>query len=546
MQPLLLISGDRPHYGKALVRRYSLWLAWYLLGVWALWSLGIEAIYRHPTPFYGFYFPSVRQVSNISALLAIGWLTYLVPTLFWYPRSRKPSAAIARLLVFTLLCGVSVYFFVLEAGRLGLSSIEYGSALWSAMKWQLLPWAVCSVFLAAWWQSVRKFGWLRAEYTPRQTAGFLAGCVVFSVLFSAALASLDGGTAGIFSAYSRHGYEYVSDIGVGGSIRGLFKDYVALHPYLSMHSKVHPPGPIALFWMFSLFVGRSPEALSIATIVVGSLSVFPLYIWVRDLSGERTARTFALLFPIVPTITLFTATSADILFMPFTAFALVCFGRAIHGTGIRAWLWGIAGGVVYAMMSLLSFNLLVVGAFFGFVGLWRMFDPSYRVPVVRTAITMLAAFLAFHTAVWAWSGFDVFACFSASLGQFSLDQEHLEEIDPRWPSWAWRVANPVCWIYFWGIPISMLFLWRLRWPNNESRALMICCALTVGVLSLLYLARGEGERSAMYIVPFAVFPAAHLLQELGTRTRSYRPLLATIAFLAFQCWLTEAFLFTYW
>ena len=92
----------------------------------------------------------------------------------------------------------------------------------------------------------------------------------------------------------------------------------------------------------------------------------------------------------------------------------------------------------------------------------------------------------------------------------------------------------------------MLFLWRLRWPNPASRALMICCALTLATLSLLYLARGEGERSAMYIVPFAVLPAAHLLQELGTRTRSYRPLLATLAFLAFQCWFTEAFFFTYW
>lgn len=546
MQPLLFISSDRPHYGKALVRRYALWMAWYLFGVWALWTLGFEAIYRHPTPFYAFFYPAVRQTSTFFLLAALAWLAYLVPTLFLYPRSRKPFSAILRMSLFTLLFGVAVYYFVLEAGRLGASSVQYAKFNWESLRWQLLPWAVFFVFFAGWWQSVRKIGWLRATYTPKQTIVFLFVCAAFSGLFAAAVASLDGGTSGIYSAYNRHGYEYVSDIGVGGSIRGLFKDYISLHPYLSMHSKVHPPGPVALFWLMSYGVGRTPEALSIATIVLGSLSIVPFYFWVRDMAGEHTARTFTLLYCLVPTITLFTATSADILFMPFTALGLLSFWRALHGSGGHAWLWALVGGVLYALMSLLSFNLLIVGAFFGFVGIWRLTDPAFRVPVVRTAIAMLAAFFAVHAAVWAWSGFDMIACFHASLGQFSTDQSHLEEIDPRWSVWAWRVANPVCWVYFLGIPISILFLWRLRWPSPESRAITMCCALTLATLSLLYLARGEGERSAMYIVPFAVLPAAHLLQELGTRTRSYRPLLATLTFLAFQCWFTEAFFFTYW
>ncbi len=546
MHPLILISEDRPHFGKALVRRYALWMAWYLLGVWIFWSLGFEAIYRHPTPFYGFFLPAVRQTSNFTLLLALGWLAYLVPTLFLYPRSRKPLSAILRLSLFTLLFGVTVYFFVLEAGRFRLSSVEYGRALWGSLRWQLLPWAVFFIFAGVWWQSVRKLGWLRAHYTNRQTAGFLAGCAMFSASFAAAVACLDGGTSGIFAAFNRHGYEYITDIGIGGSIRGLFRQYVEMHPYLSMHSKVHPPGPVALFWLFSYGVGRSPEALSIAAIVFGSLAVVPFFLWVRDMADEHTARTFALLYLTVPTITLFTATSADIAFMPVTALGLLLFWRALHRTGPGAWAYGIAGGIVYALMSLLSFNLLIIGAFFGFVGLWRLTQPAYRFGVVRTAVLMVAAFLAVHVGIRVWSDFDIFACFDASFGQFATDQSHLEQIDPRWPGWAWRLANPICWVYFFGIPISMLFIWRLRWPSGTSKGLMICSALTLAVLSVLYLARGEGERSAMYIVPFAVFPAAHLLQELGARTRSYRPLLATVAFLAFQCWLTEAFLFTYW
>jgi hypothetical protein len=546
MQPLQRIIWDRPRYGRPLIQRYALWMCWYLLAVWLLWMLGVEAIYQHPTPFYGFYFPAVKQFSQLAAVIAVGWLAYLIPALFLYPRSRKPLYAVTRLGVFTVLCGVTVYFFVLEAGRLSDGLVEFVPQFWAALRWQLLPLAVFMTFLAIWWQSVRRGGGLLDAYSARRTNYFLLGCIAFSIVFAATVAMMDGGPAGIYNAYRRHGFEYVTDIGVGGSIKGLFTQYNEMHPYLSMHSKVHPPGPVALLWAMSFVAGRSPEALSIATIIGGSFALVPLYFWVRDMTDEFVARTFALMYLVVPSITLFTATSADILFMPFTAAALFCFWRALHGNGVRAVAYGVGGGVAYALMSLLSFNLLTVGAFFGVVGLWRLADASRRFAVVQTAVVMLAAFFGLHVLVRLWSGFDMIECFQLAFAQFSTDQMHLEGLTPRWSSWAWRVGNPMCWLYFFGIPVSVLFFWRLRYSKAGSRALMRCLCLTVLVLSLLYLARGEGERSAMYIVPFAVVPAAHLLHELGAATRSYRPLLATVAFLAFQCWFTEAFFYTYW
>ncbi len=127
-----------------------------------------------------------------------------------------------------------------------------------------------------------------------------------------------------------------------------------------------------------------------------------------------------------------------------------------------------------------------------------------------------------------------------------MDQANLDLMTPCFPGWSWKLLNPVCWLYFAGIPVSVLFLRRLVRPEAGTRTLFLIFALTLVVLDLLYLARGEGERSAMYIIPFLVVPAAHLIDRIGHETRSIVPLAATVCFLAAQCWFTETMLYTYW
>jgi hypothetical protein len=240
------------------------------------------------------------------------------------------------------------------------------------------------------------------------------------------------------------------------------------------------------------------------------------------------------------------------------------FWRAIHR---NSWKYALGAGALYAAMSLCSFSLLSIGAFFGFVGLWRIGDRSTRLSVIRTAALMIASFLAVHLAVKYWSGFDIIECFRLSKAQFDEDQANLDIYSPRYPGWVFRFLNPMAWFFFAGIPVSVLFCWRLMRPESRkgmdnvdmqssaglppasigpTKPLFIIFALTLFVLNLLYLGRGEGERSAMYILPFAVIPAAHLLHEFSQRRQSNGPAIATLAFLAIQCWAVETCLYTYW
>ncbi|HNT88904.1 MAG TPA: glycosyltransferase family 39 protein, partial [Candidatus Hydrogenedentes bacterium] len=409
------------------------------------------------------------------------------------------------------------------------------------MRWHLLAFLVFCGGLAVCLRVLAWIRWFDQDPSPRSVAWFLAGLIAFAALFACAVAMIRGGPAGIAQAYARHTYEYVGDIGAGGSIQELFGRYLRLRPHLSMHARVHPPGPIALLWIFSYVVGREPMALSLATVAFGALAIAPLYWWTRELTDKRTALTCCLLYSVIPAIVLFTATSADILFAPFTLLTLFLFTRAIQRGAVA---YALAAGLGYGVMSLLSFSLVGIGAYFALVGLWKL----RRAPtaVVTTAAATLLAFIAIHAAVRLWSGFDMIACFQACKAQFDADQRHLDLMTPRWPAWTWRIVNPLSWLFFAGIPVSVLFVKRLLRPDPARKGLFLVCLLTLAALNLLYLARGEGERSALYVFPFLALPAAHLIEAWGRNAKSVTPLVATLAFLAFQCWLIESYFYTYW
>lgn len=534
---------EQERLGARLTGIYGRWTLGYLLGMLVLWVVGIEALYGHPTPFYALLSPAFESVWVFLITIGAIWLAALigVNAVAWRKGRSVRRIALSFLpwALYVLLLAVAYGQDAAGKGASGEAMALLGAPLGRNLGVLL----VYLAFLASVTAALRQIRWFEEEPSSRATGWLLVGLIFFAFVFSGAVAGLRDGFDGITQAYERYRYEYISDIGFGGSIRGLFADYVPKHEYLSMHGKVHPPGPTVVLWILSYVAGREPLGLSLATMAFGSLAVVPLYFWVKDLLGRRAALTACMVWVLVPSVVLFTATSADILFMPFVFTTLFLFGRAIDRASVG---YALGAGVLYAAMSLLSFSLLSVGAYFGFVGLWRLLDPARRKAVIQTAVLMFAALVAVHLAVRLWSGFDVIEAFRLAKAQFDEDQVNLDRFTPRYPAWTWKFLNPLAWFYFAGIPVSLLFLARLRRPGADTRALFIVFALTFVALDLLYLGRGEGERSALYVFPFLVVPAAHALDAMGAAAASRAPLVATLSFLAFQCWLTESLFYTYW
>ena len=523
----------------ALALVYARTLAGFLLLMGAFWVIGLEGIYGHPTPFYALFAPAVGPASSLALallMLLAGWGLIGGPC----PGRALPfhGAAVAIIAAGWLL------LLVPEARDEGELLRHYVRSLLPRLGWQLPVLAVMAGGAFLFQRFLLPVLEAGQDLDHGAVRRLLWGLFGFSVAFACAIAMIRGGFQGIDQAYSRTAYEYIGDIGKTNGIRALFTRYLEIHEHLSMHAKVHPPGPIALLWILSLLLfSSSPFTLSVATILFGSLAIFPLYGWVKRITSARCALIACLCYALAPSIVLFTATSADALFTPFTLSTLYCFERAIRTRSAR---FALLAGAGYGCMMLLKFSLVGIGAYFGLVGLWMLLKPETRWNVVKTAGLMGVATLGVLGLVYLWSGFNIVETFHVAKAQFDTDQRHLDDLAPRLPAWTYRFLNPLCWFYFAGIPLSLLALHEVFRGDRARRATWIIVALTLVVLNLLYLARGEGERSAMYLIPFIVLPAAYHLERCIVAGRSGGVLWVTALFLVFQCWFTETFFYTYW
>ena len=526
--------------GGRLVRVYAQVLVWYFLGMILMWVVGFESIYDHPTPFYALYLPAFAGLFVPGFMAVLMWLAYWGISASYRNRSWRGQClgwAAGLFCLAALIAGTaySAYGRGSPPGGLLIEDIRL-------LAWHLPALAVFLAFLLLLQWAWPRLLLVRGEESKQDLRRFLAAAVLFAFIFPCAVAMIRNGFEGIAQSYRREAYEYIGDIGVTPGIRSLFGRYLSIQPYLSLHGRVAPPGPTALLWLFSYVVGRSALGLALATVAAASLSVVPLFYWARDLMNTRAALVAVCLFALMPSIVIFSATSAEMIFMPFTLTTLFLFDRALRRNAPR---YALAAGIAFGMTSLLKFSLLGLGAYFALAGLVRLRHSETRRAVFITAAVMGASFVCFHLIVWWWSGFDVIAAFFSAKSYFDLDQLALDTLSPRFPGWTYRFLNPLAWFYFAGIPVSLLFLMRL-WRQTPDKGLIWLFTATLLALNLLYLGRGEGERSAIHVMPFIVMPAAHLLDEFLGKDARLTPLAATLAFLAFQCWLTEAYFYTYW
>ncbi|MCC6695483.1 MAG: glycosyltransferase family 39 protein [Candidatus Hydrogenedentes bacterium] len=534
-------SGEKDSGALRMLWEYTLWTAVFLAGVGVFHVLRLQAIAGHATPFYAYLKPLHNAWTAWIAVAPLITIPVLLMRRVLCGQWNLNKAWIAAL----VLSALAPALFVAEVYLAGTGGDERS---WvratpiaaSVMLHDAIPLLIAEAALVAALLSFRRLRVGDAKPTPLFLCVALAGAMVFLFVFSGAVAELRGGLYGITKAYLRLDQEYISDIGEGDSLRGFIGHFTNLHPSLSHHGRVHPPGPTVLLWLLSFAVGLDAQSLSLATMACATLLFVPCYLWAREIGGPRMGLVACALFTVSPGIVAFTATSADMLFMPFTLTTLFLFERAVRK---RSWPAAIGAGVFYALISFCSFNLLCVGAYFGLVGLNELRDPDRRLAIVRTAALMFAGFLAVFGLLYVWSGFNMVECFLVSWREQRFD---LAAQTDRWPAPYWRVLHPVSVLYYTGIPIAVLFFRRLLKPDALQHETFVCMALALLFLSLIVPARGEMERTGLYMYPLLIAPAAHLLTVRWQQSKSEAVLASALGFLAFQVWLTEYLFQGYW
>lgn len=538
-------DGHPPSGALGMLLEYAWWTALFLAGVVVLHVLKLEAIAGHATPFYAFLRPlheSWTEVLALGPFIALPAILMRRILCGRWALGRLWGTLVVLSLVAPCVFVAEVYF--ARTGGDDHSLLRAAIIAVTIVARDSIPVlvAVAAIFLG-----LLAFGYVRtSDRSPSAPflCLFLLGAMVCLFFFSGAVADLRAGpeglTDGITKAYHRVTQEYIADIGQGGSIRGFMAQFVEIHPTLSHHQRVHPPGPTILLWLLSFLVGLEPLALSLATMAGATLMFIPCYLWAKELGGPRMGLVACAILAFSPGIVAFTATSADILFMPFTLTTLFLFERAVRRESRIA---ALGAGLFYALAAFCSFNILCIGFYFGLVGLWELREPEGRYPIIRTAALMLASFVGTYVVLYLWSGFNMVECFLTCWEEQRYD---LNNQTDRWPGIWWRLFHPLSVMYYVGIPVTVLCVQRLYRPDAIQHPTFIMMALAFLFLNMVIPARGEMERTGLYMYPLLIGPAAHMLTTRWQQSRSEAPLAVAVGFLAFQCWLTEYLFWTYW
>ena len=298
-----------------------------------------------------------------------------------------------------------------------------------------------------------------------------------------------------------------------GSVLGQFAELRTSWP---LHAHSNMPGKLMLLYALQL-ISNDPVTLSLLMVIVSNLGGLLLYMFVRDLFGDRRVALYALVlylfvpaklffFPLMNTVT------------PVVAFAcLWLFQRWLQRASAG---YAIAAGVALYTLVFFEPMPLVIGALVALVAIRavRHGGSPWRL-LVRQGIVVLLSFAATMGLLWAVSGFNTID----AIGRVAADAAEFNANEARpYGLWAWR--NLVEFFFGAGICQAVLFgvaaADGLRRGEIINRPIVVVCGALLVMLLALDLAgvnRGEAIRLWIFLACLFQVPAAYVCARLNNR-----------------------------
>jgi methylthioxylose transferase len=331
-------------------------------------------------------------------------------------------------------------------------------------------------------------------YLPRLAAHMrwsrlLILSVATAFLWAVALALVDGPDGFLGTLESRFDYlPAVSLVDRPLSFLSHFTEDIAQYP---VHVQGHPPGmPLFLWSLASLGLAGAWWAAT-ALVVAGASATAAALLTVRELAGERTARS-CVPFLVVGPASIWIATSADALYLALSAWGIALF---VLATGRRDatgdFLAGAAGLVIGASLFF-SYGVAPLGLVVGAVALTRR---RLRPLLVACAGGVLVG------ATFAAAGFWWPAGLEATIERYEAG------IAARRPYGFFLVGNLAAFAVALG-PAVAVGVARLR--DRRLWVLVGAALLALAAADLSGLSKGEVERIWLPFVPWVVVAAAAL------------------------------------
>jgi methylthioxylose transferase len=270
-------------------------------------------------------------------------------------------------------------------------------------------------------------------------------------------------------------------------------------PSLPVHAAGHPPGLLLILYALGI---SSPGGMAALCIGVGAASVPLTYpLGRRLLDDERRARIATLLLAFAPGALIFSATSADAVYLTLGLLA----AWPLTAT---SWRWRAAGAAALAAVSLFAWSVMAVGAWAAILA-WRR--DGLRAALALCALCG-AALVAFYAALYGLSGFDPIGTLRAT------EEVYRRGIASIRPYWYWLLGSPAAFLLVLGLPI----LWHALRALAARRTVAVAIFAVLAVAAVMGFTKAETERIWLFLAPFVCLAAAASPFPL-------RPVLAALA-----------------
>jgi len=267
--------------------------------------------------------------------------------------------------------------------------------------------------------------------------------------------------------------------------------------FFPMHARTKPPLPVAFYVeLLRLFGAGAPLAAALFIAALSVAAIVAMYVAVRELAGGETAVIGCTLLALMPAPAIFFP-QLDVVYALFTICVVATWPRALRGSmGAAA-----AFGITVFVMSLVSYSLLVLGAFCvvsAAMEAWRSRSPR---PVIAAggvaSIVIVGAYALFEVS----TGFPAWATFRAALGQ---QQEILPYLHRPYP-----LTIPFDLLDFalgvgWA-PVAAAIFFLRRSTRADVAVAGLVTPLIVAASGLL---QAETARVWIFLMPFVAFAAA--------------------------------------
>ena len=281
------------------------------------------------------------------------------------------------------------------------------------------------------------------------------------------------------------------------------------------HSVTHPAGPIVFYYVFVRLFGPDVGALlgGCAVGLAASFGVVVMYhfagLWASDKRVRLLASAF---YALLPGLTVFFP-ELDQVYPIFSMLLILTFVKAL--SAFNAWYrYALALGAVLFAASFFAYNLLTIGAFLLYYGLWWLWREDRTgaavLTVIRTAAVSMVTAASLYLLLWATTGYNPPAALHHALAAQDATAR-------RWLGRPYRMfVLPDLYDFTLAagiivIPILWFHLSKLREEfkaNPNGMALTLIGLATVLTVDLSGLLRGETARVWLFLQPLLVVPVA--------------------------------------